>query len=481
VARGKSEADSSSGDDATTIGTKRPSVLLWIAALAVVCVFLGHDTHRLSAPFGPSHDGNNSAAFMAGGRAIVDDGPFAAKLGASVGTVSGQRIVYAHHPPLVYVEDALAVLPRISAETAARLPAAVSSLAALILVVLLLHECGLRPGAAALGLLSAFATPMFYVFGGVTEPLILGLAPMVCLTLLWQRLRNGTNLPAAALAFVAAFATLTSWEAALFSLLVGVALLIDRRRVAAAAVLAGVAVGVLLTGLWILWAYHGDVGEFLDRALLRAGSGQDHRVGLHQMTRQQMRYLGDLFPVGTWFVGPLAAVGLLDRRTRVLVAVSLGTVLAYAMLFKNGAFDHPYWLYCLLLPLALGAAVATDAISRWLARGRLARALGTAGAVVLVVALAVTVWHPSNEQEQNRIGGAVGTQARVIKWPAEQRYAYYAFGGQGPTDLLPWLLFYARREPFGVDGPRSVPHEQIVLTMVDGRLRVEPGQRDLKR
>src|SRR5689334_20453626 len=83
--------------------------LLWIAALVVAVVFVGRDSARLSAPFGPSHDGFNAALYMSGGRAIVEEGPWVSQLGASSRTVSGDRVVYAHHPPLVYLETAAAL------------------------------------------------------------------------------------------------------------------------------------------------------------------------------------------------------------------------------------------------------------------------------------------------------------------------------------------------------------------------------------
>jgi len=86
----------------------RPGPRLWIAAAATAVVFLGHDTHRLWAPFGPSHDGFNAALFMTGGRAIVEEGPIESKLGASSRTLFGDRVVYAHHPPLIYLASALA-------------------------------------------------------------------------------------------------------------------------------------------------------------------------------------------------------------------------------------------------------------------------------------------------------------------------------------------------------------------------------------
>src|SRR5438552_582916 len=239
--------------------------LLWIPALAVAVLFLAHDPGRLSAPFGPSHDGFNAALYMTGGRAIVEEGPLASQLGASSGTLSGDRVVYAHHPPLVYVEDAVALTVFRSPEIAARLPALVSSIVVVVLLALVLAACGLPPGSAALGLLIAFATPMFMSFGAMTEPHALGLAPMVALTLLWQRIRLGFEPASWALASVAAVAMLTSWEAGLFATSVAVFLLIGNRRRAAIAVLIGVALSGMLLALWILWAYHGDVGELFQR------------------------------------------------------------------------------------------------------------------------------------------------------------------------------------------------------------------------
>jgi uncharacterized membrane protein YfcA len=210
-------------------------------------------------------------------------------------------------------------------------------------------------------------------------------------------------------------------------------------------VLAGTAIAAILIALWIWWAYHGHVGEFFQRALHRVGAGDSGRVTLRQMTRRQIGYFSDLFPVGKWLVVPLAALGLLDRRTWPLVAASLGTVIGYALLFRNGAYDHGYWLYCILLPLALGAAVAVDTVSRLLSTHSWLRWTRPLLGGTLIVVLGIKVWQPSNEQSQHRYAAAVGAQARSLQWPPAQRYAYHTFGDRGPTDLLPWVLFYSRR------------------------------------
>ncbi len=448
----------------------------WIPALAVALLFIGHDPGRLSMPFGPSHDGFNAALYMTGGRAILEEGPLTSQLGASSRTLSGDRVVYAHHPPLVYLEDAVALAVLRSPEAAARLPAVASSLAALALLVLLLGACALPPGPAAVGLLVAFATPMFVGYGVMTEPHALGMAPMIALTLLWQRSRLGFEPPSWAFGLVAAVATLTSWEAGLFAASVAVFLFVAGRRRAAIAVFAATAVSGVLIALWMSWAYHGDLSEFFQRALHRAGAG-DSRVTPGMMVRQQMQYFSDLFPVGKWLVVPVAALGLLDPRTRPLAAASLGTVLGYAVLFKNGAYDHSYWLYCILLPLALGAAVAADTVSRVLAVRPWIRPAAPVLGAVIVVALAITVWLPSSKRGRHPHAAEMGAQARALRWPPRQRYAYNAFGDIGPTDLLPWLLFYSRREPFGVDGPQSVPRGEVVLRLVDGQLVSVPGEK----
>lgn len=448
--------------------------------LAIALLFIGRHPDRLSAPFGPSHDGFNAALYMTGARALVEDGPLASRFGASARTVSGDRVVYAHHPPLVYLEDAAALVALGPTEAAARLPAVVSSLLALLLLGFFLPACGLRSGPSAFGLLFAFATPMFMMFGATTEPHALGLAPMTALLVLWHRERSGSDVPRWALASVAALATFTSWQAALFAMIVAAALLlVDRRRSAAAAAFAGTLIAVTLIALWILWAYDGDAANFVNRAIHRLGVGGLGRVTFRQVARQQMLYFADLFPVGGWLVVPIAACGLLDARTRPFVAVSLGTVLGYALLFKNGAYDHNYWLYCILLPLTLGAAAAADRMTQAFARIALPEpplVISTA----LLVALGIAVWKPSGEETQRRWAAEIGAQARALEWPPGQRYAYHMFGDRGPTDLLPWLLYYARREPYGVEGLQTVPHDEIVLQSIDRRLVPIHGEQALQ-
>jgi hypothetical protein len=456
----------------------QPHPALCLAALALALLFLGRDTARFSAPFGPSHDGFNAALYGTGGRAILEEGLVASRLGASSTTLSGDRVVYAHHPPLVYLADAVAMAFPVSAETASRLPAVASSLIVLWLLVHLLTASGLDSGAAGLGLLVAFSSPMFLIFGAVTEPHVLGLAPMTALTMLWQRLRRRSATAVLPLACAAAIATLTSWQAAAFAAAIGVVLLIvERRRTAAAAVLVATAVSVVLVALWVLWAYGGDLREFAERAVHRVGVGNAGRVSFRQMIGAQMRYFDDLFPFGIFMVVPLSTVGLVDRRTRPLVAVSLGTVLGYALLFKNGAYDHSYWAYCILLPLALGAAAALDNLSQWVSRYPSPRATRSLLGTALIVVIGLFLQRPSSEQQQHRYAAEIGSQASALRWPDGQQYLYHAFGGRGPTDLLPWLRFYARREPLGVDGPQSVPRGQIMLRVVDGRLLTVPGER----
>lgn len=448
-----------------------------LAALAVALVLLGRDPSRLSVPFGPSHDGFNAALYMSGGRAILEEGLIASKFGATVRTLAGDRIVYAHHPPLVYLGDAAIAATLGPTEVAARLLAVLFSLLVLVQLVLAFEACGLQDGPAAIGLLVAFATPMFFLFGVTTEPHILGLAPITSLILLWTRARRGVSVPAWILFCVAAAATLTSWLAGLFAAVVALALLaVDRRRSAAIAILSGTAVPAILIGAWILWAYDGDPSDFVDRTIHRIGAGAVDRVTLWQAARRQMLYLNDLFPIGGWLVVGVAAAGLFDDRIRSVVAASLGTVLAYAALFKNGAYDHDYWLYCILVPVAFGAAASAEAAAGWVSRRvpiRFAPEM-LGGGLVLVLTLAL--WQPSDEERQ-RVGAAeIGAQARALQWPEQQRYAYHAFGGLGATDLLPWLVFYSRREPFGVEGPHAVPRGEVMLRVRDGNLAFAPGE-----
>jgi hypothetical protein len=86
------------------------------------------------------------------------------------------------------------------------------------------------------------------------------------------------------------------------------------------------------------------------------------------------------------------------------------------------------------------------------------------------------LWQPSDEHRQ-RIGAAeIGAQARALQWPAEQRYAYLSLGFLGRTDLFPWLAFYSRRVPLGVEGPRAVPRDELLLRLSGGRLVAIRGE-----
>ena len=450
--------------------------LPWIAAAAVVLVFLGHDTKRLWAPFGPSHDGFNAALYMTGGRAIVEEGPLVSRLGAASTTQATDRVVYAHHPPLIYLTEAIAFLLPGPVEWAARLPAIFTGLAGLVFTVLLLQHAGVGPGAAAMGVLVGFATRMFFVFGAVPEPHIMGLAGMAALSLVWQRLKTG-ELSLWVPASVAALVALTSWQGALFAGLVGVGMLLEKRRGPAFAVWLGTAAGVGGTALWILWAYGGDLQDFLTRAVLRTGAGTVDQISIPLMIRNQMHWLHQGFPVGRWLVVPVALCGWFDHRTRPYAVTSLATVLAYAVVFKNAAGEHSYWLYNLIFPVSLGAAAASDAVARWL-RGRspAIRPVPVVVGAALTTLLAISLWRPSEDQDQNAYAAQVGAEARAIAWPEGQRYAYHMFGDLGQTDLLPWLRFYARREPMGVAGPDSVPTGEVVLRSVEGHLRAMQGQ-----
>ena len=441
----------------------RPGLWLCAAAILIVLGVAGRNPARIAAPFGPSHDGFNAALYLAGGRALVEDGLLDSRLGASVGTLSGDRIVYAHHPPLIYLVSGASVAIIGDRETAARLVAVLSSLGAVLLVALILSSSGVRDGASAFGVTVAFLTPMFVMFGITLEPHVMGLAPMLAIVLLWQRVRLGRTVPYWLLAGAAAVAVLTSWQAALVATLVSVGMFVfDRRRADAAAVLAGIFLASVFTALWIVWAYDGRVGDFLERAMHRTGNGTG-QVTLRDAIGRQTQFFADLFPVGGWLMVPVASLGLFDRRTRFAVAVTLTAVLAYAVLFRNGASDHNYWLYCVLAPLAMSTAVVADAIATKWGRSRTGTRILQLFSLMSVAALLVAAWRPSDEEGQRRRGMHIGSQARALHWPLQQRYAYHMFGDEGPTDLLPWLLYYSRRPPYGVSGPEVVPPSERVL------------------
>jgi len=359
------------------------ALLVLFAAAFVVRVAPGLDDPFSYVPSGGGLpiDSYNDAVFSLGGRALPDLGVLDSKLGGDWG--AGDH--YADHPPLVYSATAVAQAVTGDDELAARGLALVASLAAMVLLFLLLIELAVPPPLAALSVGVALSVPMFVEYGTMLDTLMLGLPFAVAYLLVWQRSLDG-RANAWALGSVAALSVLTAWEGAL---LVAVTLLITlvvrRGRAALGTIVAagaGLVAGLVATALWLVWVNDG-LTHIIDQGLERSSGGGPLSVG--DYFDRQFTWLRDLYgiPAVILLVAGLVAALALSRFRPVAVAAAT-TSLVYAGAFRQGSWQHDYWNYWLLITLALAAG----ALAFVVARAR--RALVTGALGCLAVAVVVT-------------------------------------------------------------------------------------------
>jgi len=364
--------------------------LAGFAAAAVLLVFLAafgvRASASLSRPFtsipgerASPVDSYNDAVFSLGGRALLNRGPVAAKLGGDFG--AGDR--YADHPPFAYV--AVAATQAIVGDRPAAAPilAFTASVAAALLLYALLRELGIGAVTAAVAVAVGLSIPMFLDYGTMLDTLMLGLPFAVAYLLVWQRSMDGRS-GTAALAATAAAVALVAWEGVLLVALAMAVTAAVRRRAGLRIVLAsggGLGAALIAIALWVSWV--GGIGVLLDKGLYRGGHSSDVSLG---------RYAGDQFEHARQYLGVAGLVVLLvgacalliAPRFRPIGAIALATPVVYALAFREGADLHDYWNYWLLVPMVLGVGALTTIAGR--AAKPLVVAAAVAGATGVVIA-----------------------------------------------------------------------------------------------
>jgi len=98
---------------------------------------------------------------------------------------------------------------------------------------------------------------------------------------------------------------------------------------------------------------------------------------------RQWRFAGELTPVWVRGLAPLALVaGLVDRRTRIPVAITLGLAAALTFGTSQGTWVHRHWNFPWLAPITIGTISLADLVRRRI-NDRWAVILGAMGAVVV--------------------------------------------------------------------------------------------------
>lgn len=437
-----STAPEASVDDASVAERVVAGALL----VGLALLFLVSAWPRITAPFADSDDGINGAVWGYDSRSLRELGIVDSRLG-------GVRIdgtLYATHPPLIVVETA--AIESIVGEHpwSTRAAAWLGALVSIALLYLIVRALGLAPVPAAAATVAGAAGHMLLVYGGMLDTMITSFPFALATALVWYRQYTGVHRLKPG--WVLALATITclgGWQAIFLVGLCGVALAARFRSQPSAVrdalpYLAAVIIGVGLTLAWAYWVY-GSFSVLDDKLTRRTGGGESISIG--DMVSFQMPWLGQLLGVG-FLAWVACAVSLRDARFRPLAALSLSSVILYALFLKEGSAGHQYWNYWGLFPAVVGCAYVMDALVASLARRFPKDAAIRTGTVIGLALLVVAI----NLTRPNQAAGLI-----------EDGYA--AYEAVDDTDLGPGqtALPYVG-EPYRADdwlryrgGPAGVP------------------------
>lgn len=414
----------------------RPATTLSALALAAIAlVFLLDAAPRIGLPFGNSHDGRNGAMWATGARAVVEQGPVAARLGA----LAPERERYAHHPPGTYLETSVAYALGARSAAALKAPAYLGSIAAIVLAFLCARWLGLRHVAAVVGAAAMVGTPMFLLYGAMLNHEAISLPWAFAALGVLARARRGDRDPRWVGVVVGCGLALTHFEGVLFAMALGALLVVRHRRgrpstgPAVHGLLAGAGAASVVTWLWLWWA-NGGLHEMWVQFTARSG-GTDPEL----FVRTQLDNVLWGIPASTVVVAVAGSVLLWWRGARLVVALAAGVPVLWMVGLADGATHHEFWNHWLLLAVALGAATLADR----LARGPLA----CAGLVVAACALlAVGTWVSVPDEGRFARGGDA---ARVIA--DTQGYDGTVHVLAPVTTPLPWVAWVTRSPAAVVD------------------------------
>ena len=411
-----------------------------VGVMFLAAAFIVATWSRLDLPLGRSHDGINTAVWMNGGRAIVEDGLVHSRLGATTAVFG----TYAHHPPGLYLIGATAYLIGGTRPFVARLPAVISVVVGLALAWAFLRTIG-RSRLACFGALSlAVTTPMLLLWGPMLNHEAIAFPWAFAALLVAARAQHGRPVPAWLAATVGFGAAILSWQGGLLVLLLAMTPVVSRwrrsaetdRRVYLALGVAAV-VALALTVAWQLWSY-GDLRDVIDAFGLRAGEANTQ----YGFVEAQVRFAYQSFPL--WTIA-LAAYGLLfiwrDAANASTSAALIATVVLYTVGFRNGATIHVYWSFWLVLVVVVATSAAID---RHMPQAPSVQVGFLCAAVVMVVAYATLI--DTKGADSIVIGARAGDVVLHTPVPKGQE-TFYVFSDV--DEPPPWLLYEVQR-PVGL-------------------------------
>ena len=406
------------------------------------------------APLGDNHEGRVDARFALQVQNLHDQGLSASGWASSMAPYAGR---YANHPPGPNATQAAVAEVAGRGAAQVRIFPYLAGLLALPAAAWLLLALGVRRSATVGAVALLACTPLYWCYGRLLwdVPLLFA-APAAILSARSDR-RPGLVLAAV----LVMTAVVMSWIGAATAGVFMVVRQIRRRRSPrdsrAAVVLVGAwLLGATLSGLWFRAAAAGGLAEQVE---FRTTAGS---FTTGEFLHRQLQNLLDLVPA--WTIALLPVGGWAALRTRRPVRLPLAASGALGVLFvvllPNGSYIHDYWIYPLLVPVTIAAALAVEVIQDRL-EPRLRAATVAGGATVvgalLVVALAVGGVGRSYFREPEAAGRLAERSAPAV----DQATAWTANG----VETARWLSWYwdLPTEPLDADTLATAPRQDLVL------------------
>ncbi|WP_334142862.1 ArnT family glycosyltransferase [Rhabdothermincola sp.] len=438
---------------------RSPAAVVGLALLAVAVMALPLlAAGRITARFGDSDEGINGAVWGANSRALRELGVVDSRFGGRRADGS----LYASHPPGIVAETAAAETVFGEREWASRMPAWLGSMAAMVLLFVLLRRLA-GPLVAGASTAAVALSPMFLVYGVMLDTpvtsLVFGLGVLLAWHAAWEGRTSRLTRPPV-LAGAAFLAALAGWQATVLVALCGASLLVrhlrDRERPWPPGLwlLAGGATGAALSLSWAWWTY----GSFeVMRDKFQGRSAGTEAASIADMVTFQVPWILQLLAFAViGLVG--CGVALRSPRYRPLAAMSLGIVALYALVFHAASAGHQYWNYWAVLPAAVGFAYVFD---------RLARDAGTNAPLVLVgavVAIGLGNWLVAPHRAADEIARGHRTVDALLatELPADAQVVPYVGQALRPDS---WIRYYTGRAAEPVQSIEQL--DQLAATRPD--------------
>jgi len=362
-----------------------------LVALVVLVAWLPD----LDLPLGDSDDGRILARFGLQARNFWEKGAAESEYGALIEpyiraeygippgeTPPREAVTYAHHPPLQTFVSILSVGMLGDTLVGLRAVGFLLGASTILFMTALLRVRGLAWGPTLLSVGAMASTGFYFVYGRIG----VGFSLIVASVAAVAYLREARDPPVPIQAAVAVLACLTAMQSWIAMAAMGLLLLwlLVRKGWEPVTwwVTLGAVAGVLITAAWLLSGT--DTAELANRVAFRVDTT---RGSFGEFLARQWRFAGRFTPVWFRVLAPLALVaGLVDRRTRIPVAITLGVAAAWTFGLQQGAWIHLLWNFPWLAPITIGLGALLDAARRVLVQ-RAVRAASVAAVVVLAVTL----------------------------------------------------------------------------------------------